>query len=148
MLFRFIAIVIILLSQPSFSIASPQIHLTTDTGQQRSIDVEVADNFTTRSLGLMYRRSLPEKSGLLLLFPFSESVAIWMKNTYIPLDIIFLSEAGRVQKIIKNAKTDSSQVYLGEYDSIAVLELNAGDADAFGISIHSHIQFSHLLNPS
>jgi uncharacterized membrane protein (UPF0127 family) len=64
--------------------------------------VEIADTPATREKGLMFRKSLPEGQGMLFDFQRERDVAFWMKNTYIPLDIIFISEAKTIVSIAKN----------------------------------------------
>jgi uncharacterized membrane protein (UPF0127 family) len=64
--------------------------LKTETGDH-SFDIEVATTDQDRALGLMFRRSLPENAGMLFLYDPPQPAAMWMKNTLIPLDIVFIS---------------------------------------------------------
>ena len=88
--------------------------------------VEVADDARTRSIGLMYRATLPANRGLLLLNDRPEQLNIWMKNTFLPLDIIYIDADGRIVKIVENAEPESTAVMPSEGRVKAVLELNAG----------------------
>jgi len=65
------------------------------------LTVEIASTESEREQGLMYRQSLAETAGMLFLFPAPSSVGFWMKNTYIPLDIAYLDDLGRVMQIVQ-----------------------------------------------
>src|SRR5262249_40389829 len=71
------------------STATPQVIIHPQSGEPVRVSVEIADTPQKRSFGLMYRRDLPESHGMLFLFPREERLSFWMKNTPLPLDIIF-----------------------------------------------------------
>ncbi len=101
-------------------------------------DVWVADTAARGQQGLMYVRDLPPDHGMIFPFAPPQVVSFWMKNTYIPLDLLFIQN-GRVVKIIANAaplKTDllSSGVPVG-----AVLELRGGEAGLLGIKVGDQV---------
>ena len=123
-----------------------QIYLINSVNKEITLAVEVADNYVTRSNGLMYRNSMTEGTGFLLVYPIKGHALVWMKNTYIPLDLVFLSNKGKVEKIIRNARPFSTKIYQGTANTLAVLELNAGDISKFKISINSIIKYDHLLD--
>jgi uncharacterized membrane protein (UPF0127 family) len=104
----------------------------TDTGEH-SFDIEVMTTFSERAKGLMFRRSLPEKSGMLFIYDRPQAAAMWMKNTYIPLDMVFIAEGGTVHRIEANTEPFSTALISSEGDIIAVLELNAGAAARIGL---------------
>ena len=106
--------------------------------------VEVADTPEQRSRGLMFRESLPSQSGMLFLFEQPAPVSFWMKNTYIPLDIIFISESGEVQHIHAYAKPGSLAPIRGGEDVLAVLEINGGMAARMGLKIGSEVRHPGL----
>lgn len=106
--------------------------LKTETGDHR-FDIEVASTDEERARGLMYRRSLPENAGMLFLYDRPQPAAMWMKNTPIPLDMVFISADGRVHRIESYTEPFSTAVILSEGDVAAVLELNAGQADKIGL---------------
>ncbi len=95
--------------------------------------VEVMRTDPERERGLMYRRFLPADRGMLFDFKSEQSVAMWMKNTYIPLDMVFISRAGVVVNIAENAEPLSERIIPSNAPSYAVLELNAGIARSIGL---------------
>jgi uncharacterized membrane protein (UPF0127 family) len=84
-------------------------------------------------MGLMFRRSLAADAGMLFLYDRAQPVAMWMKNTYIPLDMIFIGADGRVHRIAKRTEPFSTDVISSEGDVQGILEVNAGIADAIGL---------------
>jgi uncharacterized membrane protein (UPF0127 family) len=102
--------------------------LKTETGDH-SFDIEVMSTVQERERGLMFRRSLPPQSGMLFLYDRPEPASMWMKNTFIPLDMVFIAPGGTVHRIAKNAEPFSTKSIPSEGAIIAVLELNAGAAD-------------------
>ena len=90
--------------------------------------VEVADTPDKRALGLMFRRHLPQGHGMLLRWREPRRVAIWMKNTFIALDIIFIDAQGRVIAVHEGAKPHDRTLIPSRRPVIAVLELAAGEA--------------------
>jgi hypothetical protein len=95
--------------------------------------VEIAATPPTREVGLMNRRFMPMDRGMLFEFEREEPVAFWMKNTYIPLDMIFIARSGKVTRIAERAEPLSETVIPSGGPAAAVLELNGGVAAAIGI---------------
>jgi uncharacterized membrane protein (UPF0127 family) len=104
----------------------------TTTGEH-SFDIEVMRTGAERAKGLMFRRSLPERSGMLFLYDRPQAANMWMKNTYIPLDMVFIAEGGTVHRIEANTEPFSTALISSEGDIVAVLELNAGEAARIGL---------------
>lgn len=105
-------------------------------GKDIEVPVEVAREPYTWSKGLMFRESLPENGGMLFIFPDEARRSFWMKNTLIPLDMIFISRNKRVVTVRKNAlpcTTALCPTYDSTADASFVLEVNAGFADAYSI---------------
>lgn len=94
-------------------------------GQAR-FGVELAVTARERAQGLMHRESLSQSRGMLFLFPRSGPVGFWMRNTLIPLDMIFLDDIGRVVKVHHEAQPHDETVIRGGRDVKAVLEINGG----------------------
>ena len=101
--------------------------LKTESGDH-SFTIEVASTNQERALGLMFRRSLPENGGMLFLYDRPQPTAMWMKNTLIPLDMVFISADGTVHRIEQNAEPHSTALIPSEGPVVAVLELNGGEA--------------------
>ncbi len=101
-----------------------------------SFEVEVADTPVKRTIGLMNRTSLQEKSGMLFIFDQEGIQGFWMKNTLIPLDMIFISADKKIVHIEKNAqpcKVLDCQTYSSVKPAKYVVEINGGLADKLGI---------------
>ncbi|MEZ5888507.1 MAG: DUF192 domain-containing protein [Paracoccaceae bacterium] len=96
--------------------------------------VEVADDDAERHLGLMNRDRMPEGHGMLFVYDRPRIVAFWMKNTRIPLDMIFAGADGRVRKIQENARPFDETAIPGGDDIQFVLEINGGLAGRLGIT--------------
>lgn len=111
-----------------------QIVFVTRSGAH-AFDVEIADTSQSRSVGLMNRREMADRHGMLFNFHVEEEILMWMKNTYIPLDMIFLSRKGRVISIAKHTQPLSEAVISSHKPAYAVLELNAGAADRIGLAV-------------
>ena len=103
--------------------------------------VEIADNEESREIGLMWRTLLLANEGMIFDFKTPKYAAFWMKNTLIPLDILFIREDGTIARIAHNAKPhDLTPVESGE-PILAVLELKGGEAAAQNISEGDHVEF-------
>ncbi|MFA3783746.1 DUF192 domain-containing protein [Melioribacteraceae bacterium 4301-Me] len=97
------------------------------------IDIEIADTDEKRELGLMYRDKMEENRGMLFIFPQETYQSFWMKNTIIPLDMIFINANKEIIKIQKNTIPYSEQSYSSEKPAKYVIEVNAGYCDRHGI---------------
>ena len=96
--------------------------------------VELAVSDEERQKGLMFRRSLPESQGMLFDFKADQDVSMWMRNTYVSLDMIFIRGDGRIQRIAENTQTESDRIISSGGPVRAVLEVVAGTAKKFGIA--------------
>ena len=102
--------------------------------------VEVADDPQERNQGLMFRESMPRFAGMLFVYPEPDRVAFWMKNTLIPLDMLFLDASGTVVKIHAGAvPLDLTPIHGGNAIQY-VLEVNAGLADDLGMSVGAQLR--------
>jgi uncharacterized membrane protein (UPF0127 family) len=99
-----------------------------------SFSVEVVDNDADRAKGLMFRKSLPEGTGMLFDFKTEQEVAFWMQNTYIPLDMIFIRADGRILRIAENTVPISTKQVPSGGPVLAVLEVIAGTVRKLGIA--------------
>ena len=101
-------------------------------GKSHRVQVEVADTDAKREQGLMFRKELPEGRGMLFLFHEEGEHAFWMKDTLIPLDLIFVDSSGRVTGIIARARPLTLEPRSGG-PSRMVLEVPGGWAAAHGV---------------
>lgn len=102
--------------------------------------VEVADDGPERAKGLMHRAEMPRSAGMLFVYDRPHAVAFWMRNTLIPLDMIFADASGVVQKVHSNAVPLDETAIPGGDNIQYVLEINGGLANAMGIVAGSQIQ--------
>jgi len=107
------------------------------------LELETADTEEQRQKGLQNRKKLGQYRGMLFNFPKAEKQSIWMKDTHIPLDIVFLREDGTVLNIEEGEPHSTEHVY-SDGDCRHVLELRQGKADDFNISEGDNLSF--LLN--
>ncbi|GGE23479.1 hypothetical protein GCM10011360_10070 [Primorskyibacter flagellatus] len=123
-----------LLAQTAAACDPAQVELRGDWGQAR-FRVEIADDAAERAQGLMYRDSMPKGAGMLFIYERPQvAVAFWMKNTLIPLDIIYLDETGTVRHIAHEAKPKDETPLPGGSGIQYVLEINGGLARSLGIA--------------
>lgn len=108
-------------------------------GSTLTYRVEVADTAALRRKGLMHRKYLAADQGMLLAYPVSRKVAIWMKNTPLPLDIIFINSGGRITKIRPDAVPFSLTSMPSDGKVLAVLELYAGQSEKQGIQVGDQV---------
>ena len=117
---------------PAAAQALGQLEIVTASGVH-AFSVELADTDPEREKGLMYRRFLPPDRGMLFDFKREEPVMFWMKNTYIPLDMIFISKSGIVTGVAADAEPMSERLIPSTGPCYAVLEVNAGVAARIGL---------------
>jgi uncharacterized membrane protein (UPF0127 family) len=111
-----------------------------DWGQAR-FRVEIADDGKERAQGLMFRDNMAKGAGMLFVYPRPQvAISFWMRNTRIPLDIIFLDETGTVQRIAHDAVPYDETPLPGGGGIQYVLEINGGLAKAMGIAKGTQLQ--------
>jgi len=108
------------------------------------INAEIADERGEIERGLMYQESMGEKEGMLFIFDKEKETNFWMKNTLIPLDIIFLDENKEIVNIAENAvpcKTEECALYPSQFPVKYAIEVNAGFVDKKGIKLGEKAEF-------
>jgi uncharacterized membrane protein (UPF0127 family) len=111
----------------------PEVVLTVRGNVEQHVIVELARTEKQRNYGLMYRTALQSGRGMLFLFERSGPLKFWMRNTYIPLDMIFMDEARRVVFVEENAEPLTLQERGPDAFSQYVLEVPGGWARAHGV---------------
>ena len=107
-----------------------------------TFNVEVAKTIEERRTGLMYRKKLLNNEGMLFIFPREKIIQLWMKNTYIPLDVIFISENKVIVDIKKNMEKLSETIVKSKVRSRYALEFNAGLINKLDIEIGDKVLFN------
>lgn len=109
------------------------LEIATKSGVQ-VFSVEVATTEEEKRTGLMYRKELPDGRGMLFDFSPEQEVSMWMKNTFIPLDMIFIRADGRILRIAENTVPQSTKIISSRGPAKGVLEVIAGTAKKYGIA--------------
>jgi uncharacterized membrane protein (UPF0127 family) len=104
------------------------------------VRVEIADREEERARGLMFRNSLAEDAGMLFVYPQEGMRTFWMKNTYLPLDLIFIGSNKRIVGIIENARPLSEDHLSINLPAQYVLEVNGGFARRHAVRIGSSVE--------
>ena len=120
------------------------VQITTNSGEIVDIDAEVVKTRADIEKGLMFREHMDEDRGMLFIFGDVKKRYFWMKNTLIPLDMIFISEEQEIASIQKNAvpcKADPYTVYPSNESAKYVLEVNSGITSELGISVGDSVRF-------
>ena len=127
---------------PAFSAqacSESHVLLKGDFGEAR-FTIELADEPGERATGLMHRDYMGRSAGMLFVFEQPQPVAFWMKNTLIPLDMIFTDNTGRIQHIHENAIPHDETPIPGGEGVFAVLEINGGLSEKFGFEVGDALQ--------
>lgn len=108
-----------------------------DEGENKvaSFKVALADDDKKRMYGLMYLKELPKDHGMIFTFFPSRVVTMWMKNTFIPLDMIFVDSDNEIAHIVENTTPQSLELISSQREVVMVIEINAGLAKELGIKV-------------
>lgn len=131
---------------PSVSWGDDSVLHITSRKNTYEFNIELAITPEERARGLMYREELPENSGMLFYFDTDMMLGFWMKNTLIPLDMIFIRNDGTISSIHKNAIPHDLTSIQSKEKVIAVFEINGGTADKLGIKPEDKIHHSLFSN--
>lgn len=113
--------------------------------QNAAIVLEVATTEGARARGLMFRNELADGHGMLFVYPADKVLGVWMKNTRIPLDILFISAPGRIVSMLQNVQpcvTPACGVYNSVFKARYMLEVNAGTIDRLGIAVGDKVRLA------
>lgn len=105
-----------------------------------SFSIEIAQTDEERARGLMNRESLPENNGMFFIFPQTVEEKFWMKDTKIPLDLVFIDEGMKTVHIIENAVPDSTEMLASPQPYKYVIEVNGGIVAKKGIKIGDSVE--------
>jgi hypothetical protein len=115
-------------------------------GTQVSLDIEIAVTRAQAEYGLMFRRFLPENAGMLFLWDKDQAISMWMKNTIIPLDMLFVAGNGTIVKIAHAIPFDLTPISSGQWVR-GVIEINGGAAARQGIEVGDKVLYPAFSSP-
>ncbi len=119
-------------SAPLRAASFQPLEIVTKNGVQ-AFSVEMATTDEEKQTGLMYRKELADGKGMLFDFNPEQQISMWMKNTYVSLDMIFIRADGRILRIAENTEPLSTKIISSQGPARAVLEVPAGTAQKYGI---------------
>jgi hypothetical protein len=131
---------VVLVAGAVYAQALETLSIASQGGQRQTFRVEVARNDADRAQGLMFRRSMPADQGMLFDFGRVEPVSMWMQNTYLSLDMLFIRPDGTIARIAANTEPLSTRTIPSGEPVLAVLELNAGTAARLGIKAGDRVE--------
>jgi uncharacterized protein len=117
----------------------------TAAGARHTVRVEVVRTDASRARGLMFREQLDADAGMLFVFDESEHHGFWMKNTLIPLDMLFIDDTGRIVGIIERAEPGSLTSRDAGVPSRFVLEVNGGWSAEYGVAKGDRVRFENVM---
>jgi uncharacterized membrane protein (UPF0127 family) len=129
-------------SGPVFEKEGVLTFLKPDSTKIVTIDIEIADDDAQRERGLMYRKQMEMSTGMLFIFEDQDYRSFWMKNTYIPLDIIYLDANRKIVRIHENVATLNEQSVPSDFPAKYVVEVIAGFTALYSITTGDMITFS------
>lgn len=141
--FFFLVIASNLFSEPASRNPANKVTIETSKGGKVVVSVEVAETATARAQGLMFRRHLAPDAGMLFVFPAPTQGSFWMKNTLLPLDIVFADAMGQIVDILEQATPFSEQLLTPKSPYMQVLEVNAGFVKKHRIVVGDHLGPAH-----
>jgi uncharacterized protein len=123
------------------SFRKDKLTLLTSAGQH-VIEIELAETGEQKSLGLMYRTSVPPATGMLFPYGDPQEITMWMRNTYSSLDMVFIKQDGVVHRIEAGTEPLSERIIASKGRVTAVLELAAGEAKRLGLKAGDRVEYA------
>lgn len=154
MMRRLLILLFVLFAPPAWSaepgalFASSALEIVTADGRRLPFTVELAQDPKQRALGLMFRQKLDATAGMLFDFKADQEVGMWMKNTFIPLDMLFVRADGIIHRIAERTVPHSLEVVSSGGKVRAVLELNGGTAARLGIRAGDRLEHAIFSGPA
>jgi uncharacterized membrane protein (UPF0127 family) len=125
--------------------SEPRVSIVARDGRETTFQVEIADTPAKREMGLQYRRELATDRGMIFVFAREEPHSFWMKNTPIPLDMIFISADRKIVGIVENTAPFSLDARGVAADSKYVLEINGGLSRRYGFTAGDPVRFEGFV---
>ena len=127
------------LCEVSASVKS-ELSIITSNGSKHNFLVEVAKTEEEKKIGLMFRKTLAKNAGMLFLYKREALRLMWMKNTFIPLDILFIDKKGVIKRVVKRTTPHSLATISSRKSVLAVLELRGGITSSLEIKKGDRIE--------
>ena len=109
-------------------------------GSIKPLSVELAQSNEEKALGLMFRTELTDGQGMLFVYDSERIITMWMKNTYIPLDMVFIGARGAVVHIAQMTEPFSEEIISSQKPAQYVLEIAGGAAKRFGLKVGDRVR--------
>jgi hypothetical protein len=126
------------------SLPKARVTLADAWGYKHAVDAEVAATRDARTRGLMWRTALPEGTGMLFIFPEQDELNFWMKNTLIPLDMIFISKDRVIVGVVERAQPGTLEARGPGVPALYVLEVPGGWASKMGLGVGRGVQLEGI----
>ncbi|MFL5263474.1 MAG: DUF192 domain-containing protein [Anaeromyxobacteraceae bacterium] len=133
---------------PDARASRPRVTLESPSGRSSAVDVEVAHTPAEVERGLMFRRELAPDAGMIFVFDQESEHVFWMKNTFIPLDMIFIADGGAVVGVVENAEPQTTTPRTVYKKSRYVLEVSGGWSAAHGVKPGDLARFENISTGS
>lgn len=128
--------------EPTFTKEGELSLISNETGEViKKLDIEKAENDQERAIGMMFRKSMPDSRGMLFLFDEAKPQSFWMKNTLIPLDIIYVDENRVINTIHSNTIPHSETSLPSNGNAKYVLEVRGGFCQDFGVKVGDQLEW-------
>lgn len=125
--------------------ARSSLQVTGSDGRVHAFQVWMADTDARRSRGLMFVKQMKADAGMLFVYPRPQRISMWMKNTELSLDMVFVAANGRVLNVVSHTKPQSLDTIDSAGPALGVVELNAGTAERLGIRAGSQVIHAAFL---
>jgi uncharacterized protein len=126
--------------EPLDNFPQTTLNILTPDARRHPFRIWVADSAARREQGLMFVKALPENTGMLFVFDRPQKIQMWMKNTLISLDMVFIDADGRIDSIATNATPMSLAIIDSRHAVLGVLELAGGSTEKLGIHAGGIVQ--------
>lgn len=133
------------LFNPALALRREPMVLVTAQGEKQ-INVEITESNEEKARGLMFRTSLPDDQGMLFFYDTPQDITMWMRNTYIPLDMVFIRADGVIHRIEVRTEPLSERIISSQGDVVACLELAGGAAERLGLKAGDKVRHKLFKN--
>jgi uncharacterized membrane protein (UPF0127 family) len=121
--------------------------IATPDARLHNFKIWIADNDQRRARGLMFVKHIGEEEGMLFIYPQAMRASMWMKNTFIPLDMLFVAADGKVMQVVQNTEPQSLKTIESNSDVVAVIELKGGTASKLHIAKGARVMHAAFGGP-